>query len=69
MTDETRIIELEHELIELRRAAVSVVLRVIDLPDGTDHAAVARDLDRQALATAPVEARLLRLVAEALRRG
>ncbi|MCJ8140281.1 hypothetical protein [Falsirhodobacter halotolerans] len=68
MTDETRIIELEQELIELRRAAVSVVLRLVPLRTDTTRSDLATELDRLARTAAPVEARLLRLVAEALRR-
>lgn len=68
MTDETRIIELEQDLIELRRAAVSVVLRIANLCAADTRPDLAAEIDRDALTASPVEARLLRLVAEALRR-
>ncbi len=69
MTDETRVIELEQELIELRRAAVSVVLRVASICAVDTRPDLAAEIDRDSLTASPVEARLLRLVAEALRRG
>lgn len=65
MPHEQRIIDLERELIETRRAAVSIV---VDITDSADRPRMAEGLDRKADASDPAEARLARLIAEALRR-
>lgn len=64
-----RIIELEYEVIETRRAAVRIIHDIIDLCNGLDRGTLADALDRHALTAAVPEARLARLVAETLRRG
>lgn len=66
--DTERIIELEHEVIETRRAAVSIIHDVIRLCDGIDRIALAQELDMRATHAAVAESRLARLVAETLRR-
>ncbi|WP_045386779.1 hypothetical protein [Falsirhodobacter sp. alg1] len=69
MRIDCRIIELENEMVALRRATVSVVKEVVaDFPPIERQNIVTRLLS-QAEAADPAEARLLRLVAESLRRG
>lgn len=63
-----RIIELEYEVIETRRAAVSLVHDIIQMCVGLDRAALADTLDERAVSAPVAEARLARLVAETLRR-
>lgn|GEM_PF-2847185 len=66
--DTERVIELEYEVIETRRAAVSLVHDIIQLCVGLDRIRLADTLDDRAITAPLAEARLARLVAETLRR-
>lgn len=62
-----RVIELERDLVETRRAAVAIVHDIV-LSAGLDPAAIATTLDDRAAQAPPAEARLARLISETLRR-
>lgn len=70
MTDADRIAELERELDDTRRAAVSIVMGMVDAiaktPEGREE--LAQGFAWAAVEADPVTSRLARLIAEAVRR-
>lgn len=69
MPEHQRIIELERELIETRRAAVSIIADLTEARSAADRLQIADGLDRAASDCDAARARLSRLIAAALRRG
>ncbi|MDH2328448.1 hypothetical protein QCN27_16465 [Cereibacter sp. SYSU M97828] len=69
MPEDQRIIELERELIETRRAAVSIVAGLTEAQSPAGRLQIADGLDRAACEGDAARARLARLIAAALRRG
>lgn len=71
MTPEERIITLEYELADTRRAAVLMMLGMVEAiartPEGREE--LAQGFDEAAEGADAETARLARLVAEAVRRG
>lgn len=68
MPEQQRIIELERELIETRRAAVSIVVGMCGTQGPEGRRMLAEGLDREASECDAAQARLSRLIAAALRR-
>lgn len=70
MSSEERIVELEREVIETRRAAVSLIVTLVDLLAVSEKARskVLASLDEAAAYGAPSTSRLAKLVAEMLKR-
>ncbi|WP_136684904.1 hypothetical protein [Falsirhodobacter xinxiangensis] len=69
MPEDQRIIDLERELIETRRAAVSIITGLTEAQSAADRLQIADGLDRSATECDATRARLSRLIAAALRRG
>lgn len=69
MADEQRLIDLERELIETRRAAVSIIVGMAETRSAEGRIELATNLESAAGKCGAEKARLSRLVAEALRRG
>lgn len=69
MTLEENIIALEQEVIETRRAAVGMMLGMLDAMTRTpeEREEIARSFDQEAAGVDPARARLSRLVAAAIR--
>lgn len=66
--NEQRIIDLERELIETRRAAVSIIVGMTETQSEEGRLRIASGLETQAGACDAAKARLARLIAAALRR-
>jgi len=71
MNSEERLVAMERELADTRRAAVGLLLGMVDAITHTplEREEFARALDDAATDAEPVTARLVRLVAGAIRRG
>jgi len=69
LSPEERIIAVEYELLETRKAAVEMILDMVTGEIGTQHgrARLAARFEEAAFGAAPAKARLSRLVAAALR--